>query len=170
MEDSNSNNFRFLPLLAVDENQGRIVHVTHQIPFEIKHDMKEEERLHWNFVSRHGHAAMYAGMHSLIDEWETVCIGWSGQMYENSTSSSEDVSRREIDVSTLSSAEKEAISTQLKQEHNCIPIFLDNESIAGHYHGYCKTRKCIRKHIEKNGADMLVYNSVMAIVQLYHLE
>jgi trehalose-6-phosphate synthase len=144
MEGTNSDNFRFLPLLGADENQGRIVHVTHQIPFEINHDMKEEERLHWNFVSRHGHAAMYAGMHSLIDEWETVCIGWTGQMYENSTSSSE---RQEIDVSSLSLVEKEAIANQLKQEHNCIPIFLDNESIAGHYHGYCKTckkKKCNR--------------------------
>lgn len=144
MVDTHANNFRFLPLLAADENQGRIVHVTHQIPFEVNHDMKEAERLHWNFIPRHGHAAMYAGMHSLNDEWETICIGWSGQMYESSTSLSEDISRREIDVSMLSVTEKEALRTQLRQEHNCILIFLDNESIAGHYRGYCKTCKIRR--------------------------
>lgn len=138
---SESNNFQFLPLLASDKNEGRIIHVTHQIPFEVTHDLKEQDRLHWSFASRHGHAAMYAGMHSLVDEWETLCIGWSGQMYENSHDSSEDFNRREIEVSSLTPAEKDALTTQLRQEHNCIPLFLDNESIAGHYYGYCKTCK-----------------------------
>jgi trehalose 6-phosphate synthase/phosphatase len=139
MNIDNGDNFRFLPLLAPDKNQGRIIHVTHQIPFQVSHDIKEDERLHWSFTSRHGHAAMYAGMHSLIDEWETICIGWTGKMYEKSLSSSEDVNRLEIDESTLSEKEKVAMTIQLQQEHNCIPLFLDGESIAGHYHGYCKT-------------------------------
>lgn len=133
--------FNFLPLLASDRNQGRIIHVTHQIPFEISHDIKEDERLHWSFASRHGHAAMYAGMHSLIDEWETICIGWSGRIYENSDSCSEDVTRQEVDVSSLTTEEKASIRRQLEQEHNCIPLFLDSESIDGHYYGYCKTCK-----------------------------
>ncbi|KAL7329095.1 hypothetical protein PS15p_207256 [Mucor circinelloides] len=132
-------NLQFLPLLAPDKNQGRIMHVTHQIPYQVTHDIKEDEKLHWTFTSRHGHAAMYAGMQSLIDEWETVCIGWTGKMYERSMSSSEDVNQLEIDESTLSEKEKNAMTIQLQQEHNCIPLFLDSESIAGHYHGYCKT-------------------------------
>lgn len=136
-------NLQFLPLLAPDKNQGRIMHVTHQIPYQVTHDMKEDEKLHWTFTSRHGHAAMYAGMQSLIDEWETVCIGWTGKMYERSMSSSEDVNRLEIDESTLSEKEKNAMTIQLEQEHNCIPLFLDSESIAGHYHGYCKTCMCM---------------------------
>ncbi|KAI7892938.1 glycosyltransferase family 20-domain-containing protein [Mucor mucedo] len=139
MAGPTESNFNFLPLLGLDRNQGRIIHVTHQIPFKVTHDIKEEERLHWSFSSRHGHAAMYAGMHSLIDEWETLCIGWSGQMYENSKSSSEDVYRHEIDMTTLTSQEKQAMTSQLQQEHNCIPLFLDNDSVAGHYYGYCKT-------------------------------
>lgn len=141
-----NDSFNFLPLLASDRNQGRIIHVTHQIPFEVTHDIKEDERLHWSFTSRLGHAAMYAGMHSLIDEWETICIGWSGRMYENSESSS-DVTRHEIDVSSLTTKEKDSIKVQLEQEHNCIPLFLDTESINGHYHGYCKTCKIKHKII-----------------------
>ncbi|CEP15235.1 hypothetical protein [Parasitella parasitica] len=137
--DNNADNFHFLPLLAPDNNQGRIIHVTHQIPYQVSHDIKEDKRLHWSFTSRHGHAAMYAGMHSLIDEWETLCIGWTGKMYEKSTSSCQDVNLLEIDESVLSTDEKIAMTTQLQQEHNCIPLFLDSESVAGHYYGYCKT-------------------------------
>ena len=139
---THDNEFNFLPLLASDKNQGRILHVSHQIPFEITHDIKEDQRLQWSFTSRHEHAAMYAGMHSMADEWETLCLGWSGQMYENSNNTTEDFSRHEIDPTTLTPTEKEAIATQLLEQQNCIPLFLDNESIAGHYHGYCKTCKC----------------------------
>jgi trehalose-6-phosphate synthase len=149
-----SNNFRFLPLLASDKNEGRIIHVTHQLPFEITHDMKEEKRLHWSFTARHGHAAMYAGMHSLIDEWETLCIGWTGQMFENAKRSSEDLNRCEIEESSLTKEEKEAMTTQLVQEHNCVPLFLDNESVAGHYHGYCKTCECLYSSVVMNKRDI----------------
>lgn len=136
------NNFKFLPLLAMDKNEGRIIHVTHQIPFQITHDIKEDKRLHWSFTARHGHAAMYAGIHSLTDEYENLSIGWTGQMVENAKHDSfENVHRHEIEESSLTCEEKEAMTTQLAQEHNCIPLFLDNDSIAGHYHGYCKTCK-----------------------------
>lgn len=163
MNIDNSDNFRFLPLLAPDKNQGRIIHVTHQIPFQVSHDIKEDERLHWSFTSRHGHAAMYAGMHSLIDEWETICIGWTGKMYEKSLSSSEDVNRLEIDESTLSEKEKVAMTTQLQQEHNCIPLFLDGESIAGHYHGYCKTCMYFIYCIVHDILNLKIY-SIVAII------
>lgn len=126
----------FLPLLAPGKNHGRIINVTHQIPFEITHDIKEDERLHWSFTSRQGHAAMYAGIHSLIDEWETINIGWTGKIYERTAGLFEDINRYQVDV--LSQKEKDAITAQLKQESNCIPLFLDNDDIVGHYYGYCK--------------------------------
>ncbi|KAI8353311.1 glycosyltransferase family 20-domain-containing protein [Choanephora cucurbitarum] len=132
MDEHGNSELQYLPLLAMDRTQGRIIHVTHQIPYEISHDIREDERLHWSFTSRHGHAAMYAGMQSLTDEWETLCIGWTGQMFEN-----KDTEKKEI--SSLSEREKNAIKTQLKQEHDCIPLFLDSDSVAGHYYGYCKT-------------------------------
>ncbi|CEI89466.1 hypothetical protein RMCBS344292_03821 [Rhizopus microsporus] len=131
-----NNNFSFLPLLPIDDHQGRIIHVTHQIPFEVIHETDEEGSLQWTFRPRHEHAAMYAGIHSLIDEWETLCIGWTGQIYKDSPSL-ENVDRYEIDM--LGNQEKESLQSQLYQEHNCIPLFLDSSSVAGHYHGYCKT-------------------------------
>lgn len=133
-----NNNFSFLPLLPIDDYQGRIIHVTHQIPFEVIHETDEEGSFQWTFRPRHEHAAMYAGIHSLIDEWETLCIGWIGQIYKDSPSL-ENVDRYEIDM--LSDQEKESLQSQLYQEHNCIPLFLDSSSVAGHYHGYCKTCK-----------------------------
>lgn len=141
-----NNNFSFLPLLPIDDHQGRIIHVTHQIPFEVIHETDEEGSLQWTFRPRHEHAAMYAGIHSLIDEWETLCIGWTGQIYKDSPSL-ENVDRYEIDM--LGDQEKESLQSQLYQEHNCIPLFLDSSSVAGHYHGYCKTCKCLTNFILK---------------------
>ncbi|KAG0740386.1 hypothetical protein G6F62_007284 [Rhizopus arrhizus] len=74
---------------------------------------------------------MYAGIQSLADEWKTLSIGWTGQAYEGNSG------RCELD--NLDEQEKETIRVQLEQEYNCIPLFLDNESVLGHYHGYCKT-------------------------------
>ncbi|KAI8982541.1 glycosyltransferase family 20-domain-containing protein [Pilobolus umbonatus] len=120
------------------DKKGRIIHVTHQLPFSVSHDHKEDERLTWTFTPRQGHAAMYAGMFSLNDEWETVCIGWTGNIQERSHLTSEDINKYDIDGSSLSDTEKEAMKTQLKS-NNCIPLLLDSDSVSGHYYGYCKT-------------------------------
>ncbi|EIE88419.1 hypothetical protein G6F55_007210 [Rhizopus delemar] len=107
--------------------KGRIIHVTHQIPFEIC--QQEDE---WTFKPRHEHAAMYAGIASLSDEWETVCIGWTGQIYKETK-----MGRFEMDH--LNDQERHSLRSRLERENKCVPLFLKGECVAGHYHGYCKT-------------------------------
>jgi trehalose 6-phosphate synthase/phosphatase len=152
-----TSNFRFLPLLGDNNQHGNIIHVSHQLPFEISHDQKEDERTTWTFTPRHGHAAMYAGMHSLIDEWEMLCIGWTGQLYERSDRTTEDLNQKEIDQASLSVKEKEALTAQLQREKGCVPLFLDNADIAGHYKGYCKTSKVFPiKRARRRGVNEMV--------------
>ncbi|KAI9485265.1 MAG: glycosyltransferase family 20-domain-containing protein [Benjaminiella poitrasii] len=130
-----------LSLLTSDKDQGRIIQVTHQIAYEINREFKPDDQSFWSFNIRHGHSAMYAGIHSLKDEWEIISIGWSGKIHErivNVADSAENVNMCEMDPSLLSEKDKEKIKKQLRQDHQCIPLFLDNGSIAGHYYGYCK--------------------------------
>ncbi|CAO3611620.1 unnamed protein product [Cunninghamella blakesleeana] len=61
------------------ENIGRLIQVTHQIPYEIT-PYRTEEGLIWTFSPRHGHSAMYAGMESLASKFETLRIGWTGSI------------------------------------------------------------------------------------------
>ncbi|KAF7727447.1 threalose-6-phosphate phosphatase [Apophysomyces ossiformis] len=110
--------------------KGRIIHVAHKIGHEIVFDSNERS---WTFIPRQDHAAMYAGMDSLRDDWDSVLIGWTGRLYESSET------RTPLDVSTLTEEEKLAIASDFSKQHQGIPLFLDNESIAGHYNGYCKT-------------------------------
>ncbi|KAG1239869.1 hypothetical protein G6F68_018213 [Rhizopus microsporus] len=129
---TSQDNFSFVPLVpANSEKQGRIISITHQIPWEIIHNAAKDNK--WSFRPRHEHAAMYAGIQSLADEWKTLSIGWTGQAYEGNSG------RCELD--NLDEQEKETIRVQLEQEYNCIPLFLDNESVLGHYHGFWKTCK-----------------------------
>ncbi|CAO3702779.1 unnamed protein product [Rhizopus stolonifer] len=128
---TNQDSFPFTPIIPLEnDKKGRIISVTHQIPFEVIRQVNKNDT-QWSFRARHEHAAMYAGIRSLIHEWETQCVGWTGQIYE------EDMSRCEMD--SLNDQEKQEMFEQLQQKHNCIPLFLNNDSVSGHYHGYCKT-------------------------------
>ncbi|CAO3619695.1 unnamed protein product [Cunninghamella echinulata] len=74
---------------------------------------------------------MYGGVQSLIHQSLNILhIGWIGQIIWQS-----DSNQREI----LTKDEELNLSQQLKQYHDCIPIFLNAESVFGHYDGYCKT-------------------------------
>ncbi|KAI8884369.1 glycosyltransferase family 20 protein [Backusella circina FSU 941] len=89
--------------------KGRIIQVMHRLPIE------QSSLTEW--TSRHGHAAMYSGIESLKDEWDILYIGWTGHL----------------------SNENEQVVYEQLDKYNCIPVFLDQESINGHYKGYCKT-------------------------------
>ncbi|KAI7904460.1 glycosyltransferase family 20-domain-containing protein [Cokeromyces recurvatus] len=112
----------------------RIIHVTHQIPFEISREFG-----HWKLTNRQGHSAMYGGIKSLDDKWETICIGWTGKIVEKRMDTEmESVNTSEVDPSSVSKADKETIKRRSLERGRCIPLFLNNESSAGHYYGYCK--------------------------------
>ncbi|KAG2208980.1 hypothetical protein INT47_011120 [Mucor saturninus] len=106
------------------KEKGRIVNITHQIPYEIA-----LEDGSWQFAPRRGHGAMYGGIHSLKKEWDILHIGWTGMI---STGEG-------LPIEELSLDEENCLKKQLREDHFCLPIFVDNESVAGHYDGYCKT-------------------------------
>lgn len=108
------------------EKKGRIINLTHQIPYEITLDDGS-----WEFTPRRGHGAMYGGIHSLQKSWDVLHIGWTGLINKNDESIVED----------LSETEKNELYNQLKENHSCLPLFVDSESVSGHYDGYCKTSK-----------------------------
>ena len=136
---------RLLPaLLSSTTGQkpvNRIVHVTHQIPFEISQTVSSAstETTSWSLAPRRGHGAMYAGIESLRDEWETVHVGWSGEIHKKHTVGSPEAAATV--VQTLTDHDKLVLTKELKEKHACIPLFLDSESVDGHYDGYCKTSK-----------------------------
>ncbi|KAI8099768.1 glycosyltransferase family 20-domain-containing protein [Halteromyces radiatus] len=113
-------------------NRRRIINVTHQIPFEIHHQPGRTPSP-WYFKSRRHHEAMNGGIHSLTEHgtWDIVHIGWIGQIQWHS---GEDTMTR-----LLTEQDKQELRNELWQEHHSIPLFLNAESIQGHYDGYCKT-------------------------------
>lgn len=108
----------------------RIVNVTHQIPVEI---FEHPGDASWTFRPRRGHSAMYSGIASLQRDWETIHIGWTGKIYNHHG--------EELVARAVQDKQKEKLAQLLQDQHRCIPLFLDSESVAGHYDGYCKTSK-----------------------------
>ncbi|KAI9008996.1 glycosyltransferase family 20-domain-containing protein [Phycomyces nitens] len=84
----------------------------------------------WTVVERRGHAALYAGVHSLGQSWETIHIGWTGPIRVKGT-------KKTIPPQDMTAEDKTALEKLLWQTGNIVPIFLDNKS-HGHYEGYCK--------------------------------
>lgn len=113
----------------------RIINVTHQIPYEITFDNGK-----WSITSRRGHGAMYGGIHSLQNYWDILYIGWTGQInYIKEKGMMDEII--EEDIQYLSKEEKDSLNHQLREKYSCIPLFVDSESVSGHYDGYCKTSK-----------------------------
>ncbi|KAI8976831.1 glycosyltransferase family 20-domain-containing protein [Pilobolus umbonatus] len=76
---------------------------------------------------------MYGGIHSLEKDWDLFYIGWTGQVH---------VITDEVDnepIQNVEHEEKERISQELQNTYQCIPLFIDSESVEGHYDGYCKS-------------------------------
>ncbi|KAL0080774.1 glycosyltransferase family 20-domain-containing protein [Phycomyces blakesleeanus] len=123
--------------------KGRIINVTHQVPCEItlRNNVLQDQPM-WELTPRRGHGAMYGGVQSLETDWETIYIGWTGQMYRPSSpefSSNTTVTNiQTTPIISLDEKEKQSLIYEL-QNLNCIPLFLDSDSVFGHYDGYCKT-------------------------------
>ncbi|KAI8097569.1 glycosyltransferase family 20-domain-containing protein [Halteromyces radiatus] len=148
----------FLPLLPLEtkEKVGRLIHVTHQIPYEVQ-SYRTQQGLLWSFTPRHGHSAMYAGMQSLEPDFETLRIGWTGSIqcqqltstqkqYDHLFTPKEQQQQQQqqqqqltSDIDQFTEEEKYDMIQQLYHQYGCIPLFLDNEEVDGHYYGYCKT-------------------------------
>ncbi|CAO3632902.1 unnamed protein product [Mucor fragilis] len=111
--------------------KGRIINVTHQIPYELS-----LENNVWQYTPRRGHGAMYGGIHSLQHEWDILYIGWTGQI--NTIQHKFDGYTKEP-MEHLNKLQKAELYNELKQNYQCIPLFVDGESVSGHYDGYCKT-------------------------------
>lgn len=140
--------------------KGRIINVTHQIPYELI-----LEKSGWNITPRRGHGAMYGGIHSLQHEWDILYIGWTGQI--NRIEHKFDGHTKEP-INHLNKLERAELYNNLKENHQCIPLFVDGESVSGHYDGYCKTSK-------KGDKSLIMHiltfcHSVMAFISLYDLE
>ncbi|KAI8988048.1 glycosyltransferase family 20-domain-containing protein [Mycotypha africana] len=153
------------------QKKGRIINVTHQIPYEISFCQKSQQ---WQFAPRRGHGAMYDGVHSLRNEWNIIYIGWTGQLTiststsichassttnvsttantTTTTTTTTDMNKnpptaasittntaKELIDRDLTDTEKLELYSTLKEKYQCIPLFIDGESVAGHYDGYCKT-------------------------------
>lgn len=113
-----------MTVASTSNKKGRIINVTHQIPYEIT-----SKDGGWQFTPRRGHGAMYGGIHSLQDSWDILHVGWTGTINDVDGSV----------VEQLSEEEETCLNEQLSNKHSCLPLFVDSESVTGHYDGYCKT-------------------------------
>ncbi|CAO3656283.1 unnamed protein product [Mucor hiemalis] len=166
----------YLPLAGkMPKISGRIINVTHQIPYHISRSSKststivsddpgkstsppseeiEEDvsaapisniaRHHhrrqtlraqfraaeWMIVQNRGHGALNAGLQSLNDEYQTLHIGWTGPIKDESN-------KVVVPTENLSEEDKTKLSGLLMETGHIVPIFLDSKS-RGHYEGYCK--------------------------------
>lgn len=155
-------NDSFIPLLSdIKKPDGRIINVTHQIPYEVTLDSNGS----WTFTNRRGHSAMYSGIQSLQKDWVTVHIGWTGAIYKQTLSETSV-------IQTVSDKDKEQLTADLLRLHGCIPLFLDSESVAGHYDGYCKTSKYAIERADciDDAFTYHYYLSAVAIVSLSLVE
>lgn len=87
----------------------------------------------WMIVQNRGHGALNAGLQSLNDEYQTLHIGWTGPIKDESN-------KVVVPSEDLSEEDKTKLSGLLMETGHIIPIFLDSKS-RGHYEGYCKEGK-----------------------------
>ncbi|ORX62446.1 hypothetical protein DM01DRAFT_1315912 [Hesseltinella vesiculosa] len=116
-----------IPAPQALHRRPRVINVTHQLPFEIRHDPQQSPP--WQLTERRGHHAMYSGIRSLASsQCDIYHVGWIGHVSYAQHPAPNDLSESD-----------KAILTRLFLDHHCLPLFLNTESIVGHYDGYCKT-------------------------------
>ncbi|KAG0375848.1 threalose-6-phosphate phosphatase [Mortierella sp. AD032] len=81
--------------------------------------------------ARRGHSAMYSGILSLSKDYETVQIGWVGEIA--------DQDGYIVPSKNLTEKHKQNLKDKLWEREKVVPIFLEDGRAAGHYEGYCKT-------------------------------
>ncbi|KAI8149623.1 glycosyltransferase family 20-domain-containing protein [Fennellomyces sp. T-0311] len=84
----------------------------------------------WTVVQGRGHGALYAGLQSLSQNWETIHIGWTGPIRVAH-------SKKSVPAESIAEGDKEKLEGLLWETGRIVPIFLDNKA-NGHYEGYCK--------------------------------
>jgi hypothetical protein len=172
-----------LSMLETPTIQGRIINVTHMLPYEIAKPAKGDFEL----TPRRGHGAMYSGIESLSKDWQCVHIGGTGPIHYDEEQSF-----------NLDEALRPALKEQLNQlPRAMVPVFLDDENATNHYEGYCKTGQyglsllififdvviffCLSCYIfiffiscqDKLIIILLfwlIFHSAVALVPLYHVE
>lgn len=171
----------YLPLAGkMPHISGRIINVTHQIPYHISRSSKSSSTIvsddhpgkstsppaadeveedvaaapvsniarhhhrrqtlraqfraaEWMIVQNRGHGALNAGLQSLNEEYQTLHIGWTGPIKDESN-------KVVVPSESLSEEDKTKLSGLLMETGHIVPIFLDSKS-RGHYEGYCKESK-----------------------------
>lgn len=145
---------------------GRIICVTHQIPYTcvfsengnaksgyIRSSNREADHIgettppatppehadqylnsnlsQWTLAPRRGHSAVYAGLRSLAEKYETIFVGWTGDVYTDDGT--------QVDASTLPTSTQNALKEALtRTPEKVVPVILNLRESAGHYEGYCK--------------------------------
>ncbi|KAI9493872.1 glycosyltransferase family 20-domain-containing protein [Zychaea mexicana] len=84
----------------------------------------------WTVVQGRGHGALYAGLQSLAQHWETIHIGWTGPIRVAH-------SKKIVSAESIEPKDKQKLEGLLRETGKIVPIFLDNKA-HGHYEGYCK--------------------------------
>ncbi|KAF9198551.1 threalose-6-phosphate phosphatase [Haplosporangium sp. Z 27] len=79
---------------------------------------------------RRGHSALYSGVRTLEKAYETIQIGWVGEIA--------DQDGYIVPCKNLTEKHKSNIKEKLWQKDKVVPIFLDDDKATGHYEGYCK--------------------------------
>jgi trehalose-6-phosphate synthase len=167
----------YLPLAGrMPKISGRIINVTHQIPFNISRSANNissivsdhmnhsnsskptatgddeiaaapvsklarhhgrrrtlRAKFHtaeWTIVQNRGHGALNAGLQSLNEEYQTLHIGWTGPIKD-------ETNKVVLPSEDLTEQDRAKIQGLLMETGHIIPIFLDSKS-RGHYEGYCK--------------------------------
>lgn len=87
----------------------------------------------WMIVQNRGHGALNSGLQSLNDEYQTLHIGWTGPIKDESN-------KIVVPSEDLTDQDKTKLESLLMETGQIIPVFLDSKS-RGHYEGYCKESK-----------------------------
>ncbi|KAG9307403.1 hypothetical protein G9A89_017232 [Geosiphon pyriformis] len=114
-----------------DVEHKRIINVTHLIPYEL--EINEKEQHHWTLKPRHEHSALYSGIRSLEAEWDTLIIGYVGEIHYDQEEGGK------LMEPTQFTADHKATLLELLQKDRVLPVFLDEAEHHGHYEGYCKS-------------------------------
>ncbi|KAI7848536.1 glycosyltransferase family 20-domain-containing protein [Circinella umbellata] len=100
----------------------------------------------WTVVQGRGHGALYAGLQSLSQHWETIHIGWTGPIRvsqshsknNNTNNSNGNNTKTTISSESIELKDKQKLEGLLWETGRIVPIFLDDKVSNGHYDGYCK--------------------------------
>ncbi|KAI9499125.1 glycosyltransferase family 20-domain-containing protein [Zychaea mexicana] len=85
----------------------------------------------WELSQRRGHSAMYAGIESLNNDYRTLYIGATGNVYCQMT-------KDMVSADTINQDERDSLKEMLQSKYNMVPIFVPDKIGYGHYEGYCK--------------------------------